>query len=496
MAPLFPSSPPLPPIHDAPSPTSSEPPLFSSDDPFDGEDATNYISPRFKRKRVGPWYETEEPPPLIISKKSRFTRNFDSGVWLLSDDSEMAQEETKVKDTIMDPVEEAMVAHLMEGVNHNDTLYDLSRRHLEDKHIARIAALNQVIVPPQNPDTELPDEGQFRTMVPRLFVSLKENNLQFPHAELFAVENLVALTLRENSIRELPPQINKLRNLTTLDLSLNPLTSLPFELVDMARHGSLQSIRVNGCDLPTLPKAQESIRSLCRKLASARNQEFDGVYVPTLAGFNEANFSNLLDTLNVGEAARVIRILRRKQLPLGTVEPNLKAYHIGNTEVSFYNQYGELLPGSPKLPQSAAEECIFSVYLHGRRVGPPASNFRPPSGCTPLLSASMVKSLEHLTPSDVELFLLEAARSLPASVEFFLDKARENQRRFHNPLKKCTICGRNFVVAATEWLEVWYYLASELPFKRQGCSWKCVPDIPENPVDFKAHLHQRLRWAP
>ena len=73
--------------------TSSDPPLFSSDD-FPASSAEHYAQPRRKRQHRRTWYEDEEKN----SKRTRlsqtgkpgrekFSRNFDSGIWLGSDES-------------------------------------------------------------------------------------------------------------------------------------------------------------------------------------------------------------------------------------------------------------------------------------------------------------------------------------------------------------------------------------------------------------------------
>src|SRR3954465_14827522 len=96
----IPSSPPLPSLCAPLSPTSSEPPLFSSDDPMMSEDVTNYESPRDKRKRAGPWWEGDgDDAVLTVNKRQRqLTRNIDSGVYMQwSDDvARMEAEEPKM----------------------------------------------------------------------------------------------------------------------------------------------------------------------------------------------------------------------------------------------------------------------------------------------------------------------------------------------------------------------------------------------------------------
>ena len=73
--------------------TSSDPPLFSSDD-FPTSSAEHYTQPRRKRQHRRTWFEDEEQNSkrtcfsrAVKVKRGKFSRNFDSGIWLGSDES-------------------------------------------------------------------------------------------------------------------------------------------------------------------------------------------------------------------------------------------------------------------------------------------------------------------------------------------------------------------------------------------------------------------------
>lgn len=77
---------------------SSDPPLFSSDDL--PEAAENYASERPKRLRQRPWWgggSIDQVPLESLSgprkKKRELTRNFDSGVFMGSEGTEVSEEE-------------------------------------------------------------------------------------------------------------------------------------------------------------------------------------------------------------------------------------------------------------------------------------------------------------------------------------------------------------------------------------------------------------------
>lgn len=73
--------------------TSSDPPLFSSDD-FPASSAEHYTQPRRKRQHRRTWFDDEEKSSKRTRfsqggkpKRGKFSRNFDSGIWLGSDES-------------------------------------------------------------------------------------------------------------------------------------------------------------------------------------------------------------------------------------------------------------------------------------------------------------------------------------------------------------------------------------------------------------------------
>lgn len=72
--------------------TSSDPPIFSSDDLPPGLE--NYSTHRTKRLHQGPWWTTLSGQELghnngRVRQKREFKRNIDSGVWMNSDDTEI-----------------------------------------------------------------------------------------------------------------------------------------------------------------------------------------------------------------------------------------------------------------------------------------------------------------------------------------------------------------------------------------------------------------------
>ena len=95
--------PPLPPIRpnlsrkrtrsDYAPATSSDPALFSSDDIT--PDAANYAAKRQRGQRTGTWWQSEDLP---VRRKRSFRRNFDSGIFLGSEETDGSLEEEFLND--------------------------------------------------------------------------------------------------------------------------------------------------------------------------------------------------------------------------------------------------------------------------------------------------------------------------------------------------------------------------------------------------------------
>ena len=121
--------------------TSSDPPLFSSDDVPSA--AENYTQPRSKRQRKGPWWSG---PQAIQSSRRRkrggFTRNIDSAVWMGSDateegsidsegtPTEVVSCEQKVAYAAMPMEGESAASHRSEPSQKNEC-FDLAMKYME-----------------------------------------------------------------------------------------------------------------------------------------------------------------------------------------------------------------------------------------------------------------------------------------------------------------------------------------------------------------------------
>lgn len=213
--------------------SSSPPPLFSSDDSRETADIANYESPRiFKNKRKGAWWNNSpgdwtrnhgvngDWAQSRGAKKAKISRNYDSGVYMMSDatdsseslptqyenpfdlfgtsdaasqissDSANTSPAAEEEKQAADEEEQRFLDHMNAGLVQNSEMYEFCGMKLQDKHIRQIGKLASVIKNIPDPGDEQPAEGQYRSMVPALYVGLKNNELRFLTPALFEVKNI------------------------------------------------------------------------------------------------------------------------------------------------------------------------------------------------------------------------------------------------------------------------------------------------------------------
>jgi len=105
--------------------TSSDPPIFSSDDLPPGLE--NYSAHRIKRLHQGPWWTTPSdrglrPSNGRVRPKREFKRNIDSGVWMNSDDTEI--------DGASDFLEGSSTKAIGDKYHHEDRIDHDTKEHL------------------------------------------------------------------------------------------------------------------------------------------------------------------------------------------------------------------------------------------------------------------------------------------------------------------------------------------------------------------------------
>ena len=67
--------------------------------------------------------------------------------------------------------------------------------------------------------------------------------------------------------------------------------------------------------------------------------------------------------------------------------------------------------------------------------------------------------------------------------------------------KQCSVCGRDYLIPRTEWIEWWDCVPSSkntfecVPLMRRGCSWKCLPDFRTPPLSYIPLERRQCGWS-
>ena len=509
--------------------SSSPPPLFSSDDSRDSIDVSNYESPRiFKNKRKGTWWDNRESAHGSPGcKKTKISRNFDSGVYMMSDATDSSEEmlpqhrapfasegESDEKEPPLNEAETAFNHLLRIGLERNLEVYEFRALDLRDNDISKIGDLTSIIKSPPDPGTVLPAEGQYRSMIPELYVNLSQNSLCRLTPSIFNIQTLTSLILRNNHIRELPPQIGQLQNLKTLDVSLNQLTFLPFEMLHLFRPcGSLVRLITMGNPLlepmsaarfnkdnpgaikipapvmpvtliPTIELPRNEARRQLPYLYDSLHTCSDQEQIVWRIRLYES-WTNAVDTTAHGEVRGDLMDERvyehHPTLAWKALLSSQTPKYIARSLVCFFDQAGRIIKGSSLIPQSDDEEYSLIVETNRGTYGAPSSlGFIPTSSSrvASLLTTSLHNAFEKRNNGE---YSIEDVRDMlptpvPRNANAIIDQAIENDRGGYGEFRQCHVCEKKTVVPRAGWVEFWSVgYGIFFPFKVAVCSWACVP---------------------
>ncbi|KAI8936073.1 hypothetical protein NX059_007573 [Plenodomus lindquistii] len=512
--------------------SSSPPPLFSSDDSRESVDVTNYQSPRiFKNKRKGAWWDNEPAQNSPEPKKSRMTRNLDSGVYMMSDASDSSEEALPIHRAPFsfgsnvacaeredrppsEPKSRAIIFNdtLRSGLDLNQENYDFQGLDLEDADIKDVGRIASVIRSAPDAGDELPTEGQFRSMEPEIFINFTDNRICRLTPKLFDIQFLTTLVLRNNDIKELPQEIGQLKNLQTLNVSLNKISSLPFEILSLLRpYGNLERIHTMGNPLLE-PMNHARFHhnayigsprpSMWFKDALALDHEWDeaSVQLPVLYDglavstdrekdvWRIRYFESWANAFGAGGDARenadeedVGFFRHHPTLDLSDVSPVAPRY-MARTPVSYFDRTGYLVVNSPA-PPTVDRPYPIIVDTNRGAYGIPSSWFEPPvrSAVAQLSTMSFQSALKarHFEDATIEYvreMLVHREDGLERSFEAMFARAIENDAGGWGEFRKCHVCKKDYVVSQAEWVEFWSAGPGVFhPLKVKVCSWGCVP---------------------
>jgi len=506
--------------------SSSPPPLFSSDDSQESVDISNYQSPRiFKNKRKGAWWDGNESAQYTPEpKKTKMTRNFDSGVYMMSDATDSSEDPLPQhkspfplglddsESPVLDPRTAAFNERIRLGLDNNHETYDFQGLGLEDENIKDVGRIASVIKAVPDPGDQLPEEGQFRSMEPEIYVDFTKNHLHRLTPKIFDIQYLTTLNLRSNAIVELPQEVARLRNLRILNVSLNKLESLPFELLSLFEpYGSLIRLHTMGNpllepmssarfandarvdplhalvlardDLPIDYQRDEAsyhLPNLYRDLATSPDRERDVWRIRYFESW-ENSFRAGNDTHEDVEGEDMGFYEHHPSLRLRDVSHRVPRF-IARTSVSYFDQAGCLIENSPALPTAGQPYSVIVETNHGA-YGVPFSWFKPWSRPTvpSLVTMSLQSALRsrHFDDRSIEYIrnlLTNPTEAIPRSIDAVFTQAIANDTGGWGEFRKCHVCKKDLIVSRAQWVEFWAVGPSTIvPLKVKVCSWGCVP---------------------
>lgn len=284
-------------------------------------------------------------------------------------------------------------------------------------------------------------------MTPTLHLYLSRNALRTLPGELFNLNHLTVLSLRNNKLTELPPAIGNLENLVELNIGINKLRWLPYELLKLVK----QQLKI----LNIYPNPFFGIP----------DRFLNDQIHPTYTTLNPPTSSTVQTD--------------------GTTPQPWHPIFLASTATTFLHIDGSPVRHTPPAPSTATD----SSDLH---LAPSQS----PHALPPLASP------HSLVPSLLELALRECSHSpyLPHLADLLPPDSPDSISRLLSSASaikdagghRCFVCGRDFVVARTEWVEWWDCVPGSeggsrsrdwarkggdgeggVPLLRRGCSWGC-----------------------
>ncbi|KAI9703239.1 MAG: hypothetical protein M1836_007804 [Candelina mexicana] len=466
---------------------SSDPAFFSSDDFLDTS-ADDYIHGTQKKKYRGTWWDKkplESKPEGKPQGKREFKRNIDSGIWIPEEDEVydlMATDPLVVQSSSLHSWPRSFGSRTIKRA-HSDLKLDIvdngssgayeKSKSTDDRSECveaigmrkkRTVFLTNFPNAPNAAATRIVeqcvDNGNqyvhlsYESFLPGLHVFLSNNLLRSLPMGLFDLEMLSVLSLRGNELTEIPPVIDRLSNLKELNISGNQLRFLPWEILTLIRGGKLETLI----------------------LGTNQLVQVDQFSMPDSKHQKDEEHRRIFET--AAAEPWVPRSVTTRPKPWA---PEFLAA----TAVSYFEVDSTRHRESPASPSLLARtKDILSAASPDYVPAPP--DFASPSFAPSLIEISLrscagdsnLSELSDLLPSD-------CPEILPRLIE-----EAESSKNIGG--KKCSVCGRSYIIARTEWIEWWGFMMDgvdpddknrprripvfhgQLPLLRKGCSWRCV----------------------
>ena len=459
---------------------SSDPPLFSSDDL--SASVENYTAHRAKRVYQGPWWSEAPERHAVVandktSTKRTFQRNFDSGVWMGSDDSQSELDTQDPSDELTLASDDNLPLLLsqsqlsapfhgtqLEITNSSIMLGSGAALNFGRSHSRQQEAINRVqrYVDEGLESVDLADlnlgEIQWSTLSPLRYLTIQPTHHFPPSREAYqSLTPNIRLYLANNELSSLPSELYSLYTIRTLSLRSNKLESLSPAVANLVE---LEDLNIGSNSFRFLP--WEILQLLSKKLTAKHLH------------------------IHPNPLARPISPLYGDSTsPTSTMEPNDSSQCVAATSISYLDIRGSLCAGASVIPSQHQGDHI--PLRQDSSIEPPrlAKDKEKSSSHVPSLLEHVLRVCTRYPQLEQELHYLER-HGCPLVVHKFLERAAEHKI---SGGVSCSVCGQEYVIPRTEWVE-WYpdmtgQGSEPIPFLRRGCSWHCVPDLESLPSEWK-----------
>lgn len=321
------------------------------------------------------------------------------------------------------------------------------------------------------------------------------------------------LSLRNNQLIELPHAIGKLNNLTELNISLNKLRWLPFELLHLVGgEGKLINLTTS---LNTWIKATFD-ETTTPATPLPRRSAFGGDIVYLQEQIDELRLDPSLDCATT--SSPLLRQLwslwikleiarRRALLPPDTptrttwsadASTRIMPHHawkkdpiyLGSSHITYFDINGTCTRETQLLfpPPSTLPEHTTTIPVQRNNVTP------YPTDSTNTVQHNAAPSLFSLAlKTCVNAFTLpESDSDIPPGIpEHVTRMLRQGKEALKQGGWNCSVCGKEYVMPAAEWIEYWHCSPDVatpprpeaedlyLPFLRRACKWGCARGLQE-----------------
>ncbi|KAI9833315.1 MAG: hypothetical protein M1819_003710 [Sarea resinae] len=461
--------------------TSSDPPLFSSDD-LPNASVENYSHGQRKRQYRGTWWGEEVRP----TGRREFKRNLDSGVWMsegtdISSDPQLEELDFPGPHHFGLPVVrtasegETGDSHSPRGAavdiaspsaetsqEHNNAATDSPERRAEQiiqtcvengqEHIdlsgLQLTSLSSDIIKPLHYLTVQPkfedypsdsdsDSDFYSPLTPSLTIDLSGNQLRTIPREIFALENLEALNVSGNQLTELPSGFGRFD--IRLNVSSNQLRWLSHDMKMKMNNDMSKMTLASNPFLAPLPSSQSDLQGSTSEHA----------------------------------------------LPVQHNKDNAPAF-VASTQVAFLNVDGSRHRSSPIPPSWIVGHCLETQREDHEASLPDEPPSQAPSLLELTLRGCSRSSNLHQLP---DLLGPEA----PLSVIRHLQRTAAIKEAGG---QSCAACGKSFEIPRTEWIEWYDYASQDDPAKEPSRIRVLAVDLLNPTPQAEARKHKLKTLVP